>query len=65
MDNNQSISISQCANGFIVMKAMPKGEAVQSTEPFVFQSMQELLQFVRKHFDYRNCNIKTDADIVK
>ena len=65
MDNNQSIIITQCVNGFIVNKYINGVAVISCDTQHVFQSMQMLVQFIRQHFDYRGHDIAPDQDITK
>jgi uncharacterized protein YlxP (DUF503 family) len=65
MESNQSIIITKCVNGFIVNTYVNGVAVISCNTQQVFQSMQELVQFIRKHFDYRNHSIEVDLDATK
>ena len=66
MQGNETIIITQCVNGYTVNRFNTSGVVLGSCDrQTVCQSMQELVQFIRKHFDYRNHNIEVDLDMVK
>ena len=65
MQGNESIIITRCVNGYIVNEFMPGNTVAKCDNQMVFQSMQMLVEFMRKHFDYRNGNIEVDLDMVK
>ena len=62
MQGNESIIISKCANGYVVNEFKFINVAVPCNSQLAYQSMQELVQFIRQHFDYRNHNIDVDLD---
>ena len=65
MESNQSIIITKCVNGYVVNEFKPDHALGRCDSQLVFQSMQMLVQFIRKHFDYRGHDIEQDQDMTK
>lgn len=61
MEKNEGIEIRQVSNGFIVYKVVSIHEVTPITEAKVFQSLIELMLFLKKHFEHRGADIASDS----
>lgn len=60
MDKNAFITIESVNNGFLVSDKPPENNMCTFEDKEVFQSMEELIEFIRSHFNYRNAELKSD-----
>ena len=60
-EKNTDITIKQVANGFYVMKDASPHEARMNEDVKVFQSFQELTQYLGEHFSWRNNFVQVDV----
>lgn len=65
MNENCTIEIKQCGNGFIVTPALDYAIRDQTVmlidDTMVFQSFAELTDFLTGHFKHRNERVTSDA----
>lgn len=55
------ITITQCANGYIVDDDEDLHQAHDGSSALVFQSMQELIKFINENFTHRSEVLKSDV----
>lgn len=55
------ITITQCANGYIVEDSYAPHQANENGNYLVFQSMQELIKFINENFTHRSEVLKSDV----
>jgi hypothetical protein len=66
MKPNDSVSIKQVSNGwFVTAESFDQHSSRPVADMFVFQSFEELIAFLEKHFDFRAGVLISDLGEIK
>lgn len=63
LENNEGIEINQVMNGYFVEPIKPHDDLGHVEHLYVFQSFEELVVWLRRHFTHRKCIVKGDPTL--